>query len=156
MSNQGEKINAVAEKTGLPVRWVSASTDEAEMQKAWAAGLTIANAARPLVGTVAWEGRFRAGVYYACGDFDDLGEHWARNDASEVRLISDAEVLRAVIVEGHKRGFGDKLKALLSKFTPDKLAEQAYCWFDMPFSTDLSAEDFQQLLADADWSVPDQ
>lgn len=65
-------------------------------------------------------------------------------------------MLRAVIVEGYKRGYGDKLQSLLSKFTPAKLAEQAYAWFDMPFSTDLSDEKFQRLLADADWGAPEE
>ena len=153
MMNQEEKRSAAA--TGLPVRWVSASTAGVVTQKAWADGLMIANASRPLVGEVAWNGKFRKGVYYAAGTFAELGEHWRRNDAVEIRLISPAEVLQAVVNEAYKRGCGDDLKAMAtSELNPEMLAELASSWLDMPFSAEQTEVEFQRLLAGADWITP--
>ena len=148
----------------LPIRWVNELDGNPRMPGSTASqirfaqedGEIVVNAPRPLPGNKTWTGKFRCGKFYAAGELAKFGETWVSLDAKELRLVSNAQVLRAVIIEGHRRGYGDRLRELLTKFTPDKIAEQAVCWLNMPFFAEEAAADWEQMLADADWSAPEE
>lgn len=145
----------------LPICWVNELDGDPDISTstifrikiAKEKGHVVVNAARPLPGTETWQGRFRRGIYYAAGDPARFGQIWADLDAKELRLVSNARILRLVIEEAHRKGYGNNLD-LLRGFTPDKLADQAVSWLNMPFYAKEAVADWQQMLADADWSAP--
>ena len=147
----------------LPTRWVNELDGNASLPGSTASqirfaredGAIVVNAPRPLPGNKTWKGKFRSGIFYAAGDPEQYGAAWKDLDAKELRLVSNAEILRLVIEEGHRRGYGDRLRELLSKFTPEKMAEQAHCWLNMPFFAEEATANWAQMLADADWSAPE-
>ena len=151
-------------EVNLPIRWVNEldgnprlpGSTVSQIRFAQEEGAIVVNAPRPLPGNKTWKGRFRCGVFYAAGELDRFGQEWATLDAKELRLVSNAQILRLVIEEGHRRGYGDQLQELMMKFTPDKMAEQAICWLNMPFFAEEATVNWAQMLADADWSAPEE
>ena len=149
-------------EVNLPICWVNEldgssslpGSTISQIRFAQDDGAIVVNAPRPLPGSKTWEGRFRCGVFYAAGELNRFGQEWAALDAKELRLVSNAQILRLVIEEGHRRGYGNQLQAVMMKFTPEKMAEQAVCWLDMPFFAEEATANWEQMLADADWSVP--
>ena len=147
----------------LPILWVNEldgdpnlpSSTISQIKLAGEKGQVVVNAPRPLPGTNTWQGKFRSGIFYAAGDPARFCKVWADLDAKALRLVSNAHILRLVIEAGHRKGYGDVLQDVISKFTPDKLADQASCWLNMPFFADSAAADWQQMLADADWRAPE-
>ncbi|MEL7225711.1 MAG: hypothetical protein AAGL17_12855, partial [Cyanobacteria bacterium J06576_12] len=141
----------------LPIRWVNEldgnpslpGSTISQLKSAQENGVIVVNAPRPLPGNKTWKGKFRCGIFYGTGELDRFGEEWAALDAKELRLVSNAHILRLVIEEGHRRGYGDQLQELMMKFTPDKMAEQAVCWLNMPFFAEEAAANWEQMLADA-------
>lgn len=148
----------------LPIRWVNEldgnqrlpGSTVSQIRFAQEDGAVVVNAPRPLPGNKTWKGRCRCGVFYAAGELDRFGQEWAALDAKELRLVSNARILRLVIEEGHRRGYGNQLQELMMKFTPDKIAEQAICWLNMPFFAEEATANWAQMLADADWSAPEE
>lgn len=148
----------------LPIRWVNEldgnprlpGSTVSQIRFAQEGGAVVVNAPRPLPGSKTWKGRFRCGVFYATGELDRFGREWAVLDAKELRLVSNAQILRLVIEEGHRRGYGNQLQEIMMKFTPDKMAEQAICWLNMPFFAEEATANWAQMLADADWSAPEE
>ena len=148
----------------LPIRWVNEldgnpslpGSTISQLKSAQENGVIVVNAPRPLPGNKTWKGKFRCGIFYGTGELDRFGEEWAALDAKELRLVSNAHILRLVIEEGHRRGYGALLQELMMKFTPDKMAEQAVCWLNMPFFAEEAAANWEQMLADADWSAPEE
>ena len=151
-------------EVNLPICWVNEldgssnlpGSTISQIRFAQDDGAIVVNAPRPLPGIKTWEGRFRCGVFYAAGELNRFGQEWAALDAKELRLVSNAQILRLVIEEGHRRGYGNQLQAVMMKFTPEKMAEQAVCWLDMPFFAEEATANWEQMLADADWSVPEE
>ena len=149
----------------LPIRWVNEcdgnprlpGSTASQIRFAQEDGEIVVNAPRPLPGNKTWQGKFRSGVFYAAGDPEQYGAIWQALDAKELRLVSNAQILRLVIEAGHRKGYGDRLKAvMMAQFTPEKMAEQAECWLNMPFFAEEAAADWQQMLADADWNAPEE
>jgi len=148
----------------LSIRWVNELDGDprlpgstvSQLKLAQEEGAIVVNAPRPLPGDKTWKGKFRCGVFYAAGKLERFGQEWAALDAKELRLISNAQILRLVIEEGHRRGYGNQLQEVMMKFTPDKMAEQAVCWLHMPFFAEEAAANWEQMLADADWSAPEE
>jgi hypothetical protein len=67
------------------------------------------NAPRPLLGSQRWEGRFRAGIFYAITGPDDdarFAEENVRLDARRVELIDNSEVERRVMAMLAEYGYG--------------------------------------------------
>ena len=151
-------------KLSLPICWVNEldgssrlpGSTVAQIRLAQDDGAIVVNAPRPLPGHKTWEGRFRCGIFYAAGERSRFGQAWAELDAKELRLVSNAQILRLVIEEGHRRGYGDQLQAVMMKFTPEKMAEQAVCWLDMPFFAEEATANWKQMLANADWRAPQE
>lgn len=151
-------------ESNLPIRWVNEldgnsslpGSTVSQIRFAQEEGALVVNAPRPLPGNKTWEGRFRCGIFYAAGELDRFGREWAALDAKELRLVSNAQILRLVIEEGHRRGYGNRLQELMMKFTPDKLAEQAVCWLHMPFFAEEATANWEQMMADADWNAPEE
>ena len=151
-------------ESNLPIRWVNELDGNASLPGSTASqirfaqedGETVVNAPRPLPGNKTWQGKFRSGIFYAAGDPEQYGAAWKDLDAKELRLVSNAQILRLVIEEGHRRGYGDALRELLSELTPEQMAEQAQCWLDMPFFAEEATANWQQMLTDADWSAPEE
>ena len=120
-------------KSSLPIRWVNEldgtpgmpGSTASQIRFAQEDGAIVVNAPRPLPGNKTWKGKFRCGVFYAAGELERFGQEWAALDAKELRLVSNAQILRLVIEEGHRRGYGNQLQAVMMKFTPEKMAEQA-------------------------------
>lgn len=66
------------------------------------------NAPRPLYGRT-WEGKFRAGIFYAITGPDDdprFAEENARLDARRVRFVTNADVEREIMVKLAEYGYG--------------------------------------------------
>ncbi len=151
-------------KSSLPIRWVNEldgnprlpGSTVSQIRFAKAEGAIVANASRPLPGSKTWEGRFRCGIFYAAGKLDRFGQEWVALDAKELRLVSNAQILRLVIEEGHRKGYGNQLQEVMMNFTSDKMAEQAVCWLNMPFFAEEATANWEQMLAAADWSAPEE
>ena len=147
--------------SNLPIRWVNELDGDIQlctstvfkMKYAAEQGQIVVNAPRPLPGLMTWQDKFRCGVFYAAGDLTQFIAAWTNLDAKELRLVSNTQILRLVIEEAHRKGYGDQLDVLRA-FTPDKMAEQASCWFDMPFFAEEATATWQQMLDAADWSAP--
>jgi len=161
-----EILNMNIDKPGLnlPIRWVNECAGNARLPESTASqirlaqedGAIVVNAPRPLPGNKTWKGKFRCGIFYAAGDPEQYGAIWQDLDAKELRLVSNAQILRLVIEAAHRRGYGDRLKDVMAQFTPEKMAEQAECWLNMPFFAEEAAANWAQMLADADWSAPEE
>ena len=77
-------------------------TDAPDVPEGW----VIANAARPLIGELAWEGRFRRGIFYAASPTEVAGSFgWAANDAGLVEFITDEQIRERVAVKLAEYGY---------------------------------------------------
>lgn len=147
-------------ESGLPIRWVNESGWDAGpgstiswLRIARDNGLTVANATRFLPGAETWEDTARSAMFCAMGDIAQFGDTWRDLDARELRLTSNKEVLRSLIIETHRRGYSDRIQSVLMESSANQIADLANSMIDMPFfpkDIDLTA-----LLADADWSAPE-
>ena len=154
----------IRSKSKLQIRWVNEldgtpnfpGSTSTQIRFAQEDGAIVVNAPRPLPGDKTWHGQFRHGIFYAAGKLDRFGREWVALDAYELRLVSNERILRLVIEEGHRKGYGDRLQELMTKFTPEKMAEQAYCWLNMPFFAEEATAGWEKMLTDADWSAPEE
>lgn len=66
-------------------------------------GWSVANAPRPLIGSVTWDGPFICcGVFYAAGPYDQFARRWLADDATLLVPVTPTEVvakLRDLVVE---------------------------------------------------------
>jgi hypothetical protein len=84
-------------------------------------GWMIANAPRPLMGEIRWEGKFRRGIFYAANPTEVTGTFgWAADDAGRVVFITDAEIRERVDVKLAEYGYASLEEAGL---TVEEVAE---------------------------------
>lgn len=117
--------------TGLPVNWVNSTTGDGDVRCASSAGGCVANAQRPLPGRERWTGPSCYGIYYAVGPAAEFKDAWLKLDAHQAVVISDKEIMGALIKETVRRGFG---KERLLNFEPYQLVELASLWLSMPLN----------------------
>ncbi len=141
-------------KLTLPTRWVN---DQSEgifdklpmIREAKQRGVVVVNGPRPLGGDAAWEDRFVTGIHYAAGGPEFYG-HWNDYAHAEIKLISNRDVLQAVIDHSKTRRFGSTLRATLDKRGVALLKETAAVWLNMPY-LDLGKERFEADMKAVSW-----
>ena len=85
---------------------VNAAEWEAEGRPEFPAGWVVANAPRPLPGTITWTGPFRHGIFYAAAPEIIPGTFgWAADDAWLIELITNDQIRELALAKLAEHGF---------------------------------------------------
>ncbi|MEW9530653.1 hypothetical protein [Microbispora sp. NPDC049125] len=96
---QGKGSLMMKTRTVLAGSW--GEHDEEIRRNGWA----VANAPRPLAGSVTWLGPFISGISYAAGPLADLEESWRRDDATLLVEATPQEIVGMVRARCEGRGY---------------------------------------------------
>ena len=109
----------------------------------------VVNAPRPLAGDETWEGDFISGRYYAAGTSEEYGDYWNKYGAVYLNLVTNAEVLQAIINSYQSHRYKKNLRGLIKK-RGHRLIKDLGISIDLPYVVDESVS-VEEMLNAANW-----